>query len=359
MNTLQTLATADMSDLIAMLARKTMATRSMIRPFGNYTEFLTDLLQLFYRPGARLLSAGHVEPDVEIAADRAETELMENIGGSPFSGDTGIVRKAVTQPYDLIYVANPNRVTGANYSAADLQKLADLVPQGALIVDEYYYDFFGITAAPLLAGDSNIVILRSLAGPFGIRSDESGYAIAKSAIVTAIEAATPSTTFSLAQRKTMAAALANEEALGKLVREIHDESLRLATELNRLGVQCRLTATDFILLRVNDPVAVGNELTRAKLGVDNLDGYPAMKNYLRYRIQSPLSNTRLIGAFARLDPEIYRMKGLDRRPITMRLKAHKAEPAKSTPSTETEDESMPATFITRRAATPEPTGAEK
>ncbi len=353
MNSLQNLTQADLSDLIALLARKTMAAPSMIRPFAAYTEFLTELLRLFYRPGARLLAAGHVMPDVEIAADRAEIDLMENIGPSPFTGDIEILLKAVTNPYDIIYVANPNKVTGANFSAADLQRMAEAVPEGALLVDEYYFEFFGISAAPLLAGDNNIVILRSFAGPFGIRSDESGYVISSSAIVTALEAAVPPRNFSLARRKAMSAALMNEEALGMLVREVHDESLRLATELNRLGVQCRLTATDFVLLRVNDPVAVGNELTRAKISVDNLDGFPAMQHYLRYRIQSPLSNDNLIGAFGRMDPTLFRMKSIDRRAITMRLKTHREEPVPTTTTpNETENEAWPATFITRRPTTP-------
>ena len=71
---------------------------------------------------------------------------------------------------------------------------------------------------------------------------------------------------------------------------------------------------------------VGNELTRDRVPIENLDGYPAMKNYLRYRVQSRLSNDGLLDAFERMDPKAFRMKSIDRRALTMRMKSFAVEP---------------------------------
>jgi hypothetical protein len=52
--------------------------------------------------------------------------------------------------------------------------------------------------------------------------------------------------------------------------------------------------------------------------VENLDGYPELKNYIRYEIQSELSNDFMINAFQRMPEEYYRMDNLDRRLIKLR-----------------------------------------
>ena len=342
MKSFEGMSHVDLDDLVALIARKTMTGRSSVWPFTDYTEFLTNLLRMFYKTGARMQSAGHVAPRVEIAANRAEIELVESIGPSPFSGSLQSLLETVSSPNDIIYVANPNRVTGANYSLADLQRMAETVPGGAVLIDEYYYDFFGISGAPLLESFPNIVLLRSFAASFGIRSSDAGYVLANPRTVSAIRESIPDTGFSTTIRKTILMTLVNDEALNMRLREVHEESLRIANELTRLGAQCRLTATDFILLRVADPERVAAELARVKVSVDDLNNFPAMKNYLRYRIQSPLSNDKLLQAFRSMPPETFRMKSIDRRTMTMRLKAH----GKSTPppQQETQPTKEPETF---------------
>ena len=99
--------------------------------------------------------------------------------------------------------------------------------------------------------------------------------------------------------------------------EIHDEALRLAVALTHLGVQCRLAAADFLLMRVASPKDAGNYLVTDKVPVENLDGYPGMKNYLRYRISSRESNDRLLAAFHRMPGNYVKMAGLDHRAVSM------------------------------------------
>jgi len=327
METLPTFGRIEADDLVSRLAEQNRIAPAMIQPFADFSVFLTDLLRTCYQPGCRLLAAGHVEPAVEIAADRAEIPLIENIGPSPFQGDIAVVLDAVKSPRDIIFVSNPNRVTGANYSTADLQRLSDAVPDGALIVDECYHDFFLITALPLIDSPRDLVVLRSFMPPRGLRATDSGYAVARPGLIATLNETAPTGGWSAKFLRAVRQALATDYAPGPDVREVHDESLRLALGLNRLGVQCRLTATDFILLRVADPVRVGNELTRDRVPIENLDGYPAMKNYLRYRVQSRLSNDGLLEAFGRMDPEAFRMRTIDRRALTMRMKSFSAEPA--------------------------------
>ena len=53
-------------------------------------------------------------------------------------------------------------MTGSNYSFAQLDQMVSALPQGMLILDEKYHDFYGISALPLLEHHDQIVVIRSL-----------------------------------------------------------------------------------------------------------------------------------------------------------------------------------------------------
>ena len=64
------------------MAKKIMATITTILPFVDFTVFMSELLKTFYKPGSRLVAGGHVTPEIELAANRAEIELIETLGPS-------------------------------------------------------------------------------------------------------------------------------------------------------------------------------------------------------------------------------------------------------------------------------------
>ncbi len=320
----QALRTDDMTSLIA--GRIGLARNQMF-PYTDRTDFMNGLLKGLYRPSSRLISAGQTTPDIAIAADRAEIDLAEIIPDSPFAASTEKPLAEISRESDIIYVSNPNRVTGANYSLKEIELMARAVPQGALIVDEQFYDFFGITAIPLLKSYANVVVLRSFAASFGIYSSDAGYAVADVGMVALMKDSIGQKTVSLMARKMILATLTNDQILADHLKQVREESLRVSTTLNRFGVQSRITATDFLLLRVASPKDVGNFLAGCKVTVENLDGYPQMKNYLRYRLESPLSNDKLISAFEKMPPETFRMKGHDRRKVTLSQSGQSESPA--------------------------------
>ncbi|MEW5995209.1 MAG: aminotransferase class I/II-fold pyridoxal phosphate-dependent enzyme, partial [Candidatus Zixiibacteriota bacterium] len=305
-------------EITDLVSQRTRVDGSMILPFGDFPQVLEELLRHFYTPGAHLAAGGHVTPDIELAATHAEVDLVEALGQSPFAADVGSVVSAVRSPRDLVYVAYPNRVTGAGFTASELEQLARAVPQGLLLVDEFYFDYFGITALALTDLLTNVIVFRSFAGPLTTPSCDAGYLLANAQTVRRIRNSLASRPLTTTMCKSILSSLIGEEELDSHLHLLHDESLRLATALNRLNVQCRLTPTDFLLLRVADPARVIDYLAGFGLNVDNLDGYPLLKHYLRYRVQPAYVNDRLADAFRKMPPELYRMKSTDRSPLRLR-----------------------------------------
>ncbi len=312
----QAIGSANVDDLLHMLAHAAKAERSMISLFSDGSAFLSTLLKSQYHPSSRLLCAGHVTPEIEMAADMAEVDLTEIIPTSPFSGNSSLVLEQIKHPFDMIYLANPNRVTGANHSLADIEKLVQAVPNGLVIVDEYFYDYFGITASGLVNVYRNVVVLRSFTASFGIYTAECGYAIGSSDLIKEVSEGRPET-ISSTVRKTIFAALNSFDLIENRLEAVREESMRISQELVKVGLQSRITATDFLLLRVASPKDVGNFLAGYKVSVENLDGYPQMKGYLRYRIQSPLSNDNMIKAFKQMPRQYFSMKSTDHRSTTL------------------------------------------
>jgi histidinol-phosphate/aromatic aminotransferase/cobyric acid decarboxylase-like protein len=179
-------------------------------------------------------------------------------------------------------------------------------------------EYYGVTAAPLTELRANTVCVRSLTAAFSIDTADAGFVLGAPAAVERIAQVHQGRVFTHALCRTVETVLSGDQAMARRLREVHEESLRVAQSLESCGIQCRLVPADFILLRVKDPNEFGNNLARHKVAIENLDGYPQMKNYLRYRVVSPLDNDRFIRSVRKMKPKCYRIKSRDARPATLR-----------------------------------------
>lgn len=293
------------------IAGKLSVDPQTILPFADYIDLVSDLLTQFGGPASRLIAAGQVISDVAQAADRAQIELEERLSPSPFSSDPQTVMEGITSDSDIVYLANPNRITGATYSLKDIETIANAVPAGALIVDEYYFDYYSVTAQPLTETHSNVIVLRSFTAAFSITSADVGLVLASPSTIEKIAQAHSGSVFTKALCRTIESVLTNEEAVAHRMAEVRHESLRVAQALDACGLFCRVTPTDFLLMRVADPMSFGNALAADKVVIENLHGYPQMKHYVRYRIESPLNNDHLLRVMQRMNPDHFQMKRTD------------------------------------------------
>lgn len=312
-------------DIAQLVAQNHRLSKNVIFPFIDSRDFLSDLFTQHECDGVNLVSIGIATSDLAIAADKANMHIKELTGKNPFAYSLEMVLEKITNG-DIVYLANPNKISGANFSLTGLKKIAEKNNHGLIIIDEYYFDFYGITGLSLIEDYENIVILRSFTAAFGIYSSDAGYAVSSKRIIQRCKEMTSQRYISTILRKTILATMSNEDALEERLHEIREEALRLTKKLTSLGLQCRMTATDFLLLRVASPKDVGNFLMKNKIEVENLSGYPKMNHYIRLRIESFFSNDRLIKAFERMPESFYKIESVERRSITLRRPAgEKAE----------------------------------
>lgn len=301
------------------VAHRLLQPARSIALIQSFDSAVTTLLRSIRIDEYRLLVVGHATPDLAIAADRAGYIVEEALAVSPFSGSLQPVLDRLGTTPRVIYIANPNLVTGAAFSMSDLDELLTAAPTHLVIVDERYTEFLGVSAFHLLDQYDNLVVLRALtAAPS--RLNNPGVVAASPARLAAFQAL-HSEQLDHAGTTAIETFLAETVLATRSVALIHQELLRVAETFTRLGIQYRLSATDFILFRVASPATVGNALAAARVPVDNLDGYPELEHYLRFRIASPQSTDALIAALDRLDPASYRLASIDKRLFTLRRTA--------------------------------------
>lgn len=313
MEIIRTVSRDSVDDLLARLGSRLGVDSSTITPFTDHCDMMTALLNFATEDQTELLIAGHVTPDMAIAADRAELKVVEILGASPFVSHPEDILESTTTGREIVYLANPNWVTGSSYSFAHLDRIARAVPDGMLILDEKYFDYYGISGLSLIEQHEQVVVIRSLTAGFGIGSDHSGYIAGTQHFANRFRDEFPWSRMTTTMYNLITTTQANDGIASERLSQVHDEALRIAHELNQLKVQNRITATDFLLLRVADPKAVGNRLAAAGAPVENLEGYPGLDNYMRYRIQSPLSNDTFLTAFGRMPAEHFKMDNIDKR----------------------------------------------
>ncbi len=67
-----------------------------------------------------------------------------------------------------VFIANPNNPTGTGVPVEGIRRILEAVPRAAVLVDEAYYEFSGVTAIPLLEEFPNLFISRTFSKVYGM-----------------------------------------------------------------------------------------------------------------------------------------------------------------------------------------------
>ena len=288
------------TDPCKRLAAKLFVARDRLLAFDNYEEFLTELIASFSGGKPPLLIAGHPDLSVTRAASRSGLTPTEIVGTNPFAVDTARIVRCALTGREIIWIANPNPISGAAVGLNDLRRLAQAVPEGALIVDERYFEFYRITALSLIEEFPRIITLRcrSLL-PSDFRA-ASGFAVAGPVRVAA-----------MSNRKgwKRLAVMPDEISGGSeldshRIRVVHEQSMKIANSLQQHGLRPRLSATDQVLIPVTKPQMVQDYLAELDIAVDNLNIHAGLTGYVRYRVQSASTNDRLLRALRQMPEEL-------------------------------------------------------
>jgi len=80
-----------------------------------------------------------------------------------------------------VLIANPNNPTGTGVDLTAVRRILEKAPQAAVLIDEAYYEFSGVTALPLLGEYPNLFVSRTFSKVYGMAAMRVGVLLSQAA----------------------------------------------------------------------------------------------------------------------------------------------------------------------------------
>jgi histidinol-phosphate aminotransferase len=214
---------------------------------------------------------------------RAINAQFEN----PFEPKIEELINGITAKTRMIYIGNPNSVTGAVFTEAELVFLLSYAGETMVVVDETYFEFCGFSAVQLIENYNNLMIIRTFSKAFALAGMDTYYLLTDPANLKFTRRLSYLKQPNMPAQVAAAAALDSLDYMVALVAKINESKRMLFNTLPRLGYEFRISPVNFILLAVTDSRKLADDLTRNNIFVNCLDGYNGFENYVRITIGTP------------------------------------------------------------------------
>ena len=230
--------------------------------------------------------------------------------GGAFMPDCDGVRAEVAAsadvgPIKIVFACAPNNPTGGQPARSDLLRLARALRDRALlVVDEAYVEFAetGSLAADV-AGNPNLIVLRTLSKAHGLAAARIGSMIAAPEIVGLLRRIMPPYPVPTPCSDAAEAALAPDrlQRARQRIAMVRSERERLAQRLRTLPQVRSVLASqgNFIAVRFEDAGTRFAELLAAGIVVRDVRRYLGMEDALRISIGTPEENAAVLATLTR------------------------------------------------------------
>ncbi len=156
----------------------------------------------------------------------------------------------------LLVLCNPNNPTGTQISPEEVQKLLEKARDNevAVLCDEAYFEFSGITAREFLSEFDNLFISRTLSKQFGLVSTRIGYLLSQSSNIEQLLKIRGPYDVNMFAKTALEAALQNPGYSKSYIAEVMERSKpMLENFFKERGVKFFPGAANFLLIQPENP----------------------------------------------------------------------------------------------------------
>jgi histidinol-phosphate aminotransferase len=242
---------------IAMYPEYEGPTKRLARYFGVRTEELLlanggdDALRVFFDAfvdaGSSILICEPTFPMYRYYAEiyGARIDVLRYGANMEFPLD-GVLASLRKKPR-VLFIANPNNPTGTLVTLAEMQKILRAATHTAVVIDEAYSDFSGVTAVPWLHKYPQLFVARTFSKTAGLAALRLGAVIGCEDSLKLLKRAMPPFPVNLAALVAAEAAVRDQKTLRGYVRDVKKWRAWFGQELTRLGVKTYPSAGNFLL----------------------------------------------------------------------------------------------------------------
>lgn len=159
---------------------------------------------------------------------------------------------AITPAARAILIANPNNPTGTGTSRAGIERILEKAAGAAVLVDEAYFEFCGVTALPLLNDYPNLFVSRTFSKVYGMASMRLGCLFSQSGNVDFLHKAQSPYSVNTVATLAARAAIKDPTYIEKYVTEVLAARELLYVGLEKLGIKYYESKANFVLFEAGD-----------------------------------------------------------------------------------------------------------
>jgi histidinol-phosphate aminotransferase len=159
---------------------------------------------------------------------------------------------AITPKTKAILIANPNNPTGTGLSLDGVQKILDAAPQAAVLIDEAYYEFCGVTALPWINKYKNLFVSRTFSKVYGMAAMRCGCLFSSADNVQWMHKAQSPYSVNTLAALAARAAVQDRDYIENYVAQVLEARQLCCDGLTRLGIPYFPSQANFVLFQAGD-----------------------------------------------------------------------------------------------------------
>jgi len=171
--------------------------------------------------------------------------------------------EAISPRTRAILIANPNNPTGTATSRSGLERILERATSAAVLIDEAYYEFCGVTALPLLEDYPNLFVSRTFSKVYGMAAMRVGCLFSQNGNVEFLHKAQSPYSVNTIAALAARAAVSDRAYIEKYVMEVLAARELLYVGLEQLAIPYYESKANFVLLNAGDrAVEIRDKLRR-------------------------------------------------------------------------------------------------
>jgi histidinol-phosphate aminotransferase len=155
--------------------------------------------------------------------------------------------RAITPATRAILISNPNNPTGTAIGIPAIKQILDRAPHAAILIDEAYFEFCGVTALPLINYYPNLFVSRTFSKVYGMAAMRMGCLFSQSTNIQYLHKSQSPYSVNMLAAMAAETAVQDAEFVAHYVKEALAARDLLSAGLTRLGIDQAPSSANFIL----------------------------------------------------------------------------------------------------------------
>jgi len=215
-------------------------------------EAIQVFVNTFVDPGQEVLLVKPSYAMYRFYADLAGASVREIESGPDLSFPFERFIHAIQSSTRAILIANPNNPTGASIGQNEIRTILEGAPQAAILIDEAYFEFYGVTVLNWIRDYPNLFVSRTFSKVYGMAAMRCGCLFSSAENIRWMHKSQSPYSVNMLAAVAACAAVEDTQYRDNYVEEVLAARAMVWDGLTRLGIRCFPASANFILFHVGD-----------------------------------------------------------------------------------------------------------